>query len=280
MRLCRWRHVRSASLAVRRPAAQNTGDLRPRISVAENIGRMIKNDATCQQFTAPSRPCAKAAAMGGDCHGERARRAVVAGSHSEVRRRAASQRERDRNGRNPQEDLAGTIAAAEPRGDRLQQRRPWRVRNVRGTSRRGAVAYSRWNWHGQASRPTSTVPVLRSSDGCVHRSGYVYQMFLPGTGGRWQPEARDGGAIAGVDDERASQDWICYAWPIEPGVTGKRSFFIDSRGNYVAQHSATHGYGGDRRPLAGIAAHVFDNGTWGIAANTVDVLGDCWVVVN
>ena len=128
-------------------------------------------------------------------------------------------------------------------------------------------------------------PVLSPSfgrlhDGCVHRSGYVYQMFLPGTGGRWQPEARDGGAIAGVDDERASQDWICYAWPIEPGVTGKRSFFIDSRGNFVAQHSATHGYGGGRRPLAGIAAHVFDNGTWGIAANTVDVLGDCWVVVN
>ena len=117
-------------------------------------------------------------------------------------------------------------------------------------------------------------------NGCVHRSGYVFQMFLPGTGGVWLPESHSGGPLAGIDPVRASSDWICYAWPLHSDETGSRVFVIDSHGNLLAADQGRHGYEGSRAPTAGVAGRTFADGTWGAAANSLDVLGDCWVVVN
>lgn len=68
-------------------------------------------------------------------------------------------------------------------------------------------------------------------DGCngavVQRSGYYFQMWLPGgTGAVSDPEME--GPVP-VDPTTAATHWRAYAWPVEPGNTGVRAFYVDER---------------------------------------------------
>ncbi len=70
-------------------------------------------------------------------------------------------------------------------------------------------------------------------DGVVVRSGYAFKMFLGGplAGGvvPGVPELATGGANAGnmPDGGTAEQFWCCYAWPLVPGTSGRRVFFVN-----------------------------------------------------
>jgi len=71
-----------------------------------------------------------------------------------------------------------------------------------------------------------------SHDGVVERSGYRYRIYLPAIGGGWTTEDLDGGLTAGrVDVDGAETQWRLVAWPIEPGKTGRRTFFTDQNGD-------------------------------------------------
>lgn len=91
----------------------------------------------------------------------------------------------------------------------------------------------------------------RVSQSRTERSGYLYQMFLPGSGAEFVPEARRGGSVAStISGQNSAVAWCCYAWPVEYGVTGRRAFFIDARGITLINENRSTRYGGhDRAPI-------------------------------
>lgn len=119
----------------------------------------------------------------------------------------------------------------------------------------------------------------------VSRSGYNFQMWLPGvTAGGLTPgvaeDANGGKAGAPFPDSNNTEVlWCCYAWPINAGQTGSRAFFINQEGDLMqtanrgaAQFSgataptfdAAFTVAGDMAsPLAnGVAAAVAPNFVW------------------
>ncbi len=73
-------------------------------------------------------------------------------------------------------------------------------------------------------------------NGYVSRSGYLFQMWLPGpTAGVTPglPEQAFGGAGAFPDGNNAEILWCCYAWPIDVEGTGNRCFFVNQEGDLL-----------------------------------------------
>jgi prepilin-type N-terminal cleavage/methylation domain-containing protein len=79
--------------------------------------------------------------------------------------------------------------------------------------------------------------------GLVSRSGYFFQVWLPGaTAGGVTPGLPEapgtgpgtGGGAPGPggfpDSNNAENLWCCYAWPISAGETGNRVFFVNDEG--------------------------------------------------
>jgi type IV pilus assembly protein PilA len=136
-----------------------------------------------------------------------------------------------------------------------------------------------------------TPPVLSNAFGNVAnaqvvRSGYIFQMFLPDGTAQGIDEDATGGDPdngQGVDPARAEVLWCCYAWPSAFGNSGKRTFFINQSGDVLASKNTTTQYSGTVSVPTFDAAFV-GTGTIGmdanIAANTVAVDGEVWVVVN
>ena len=100
----------------------------------------------------------------------------------------------------------------------------------------GAQTVRNDNAGGTSATERITPPVLSSAFGNVAgsqvvRSGYIFQMYLPGMGGtEFQAEnATGGGGGAAIDPARAEVLWCCYAWPSSYGNSGKRSFFVNQR---------------------------------------------------
>jgi len=124
----------------------------------------------------------------------------------------------------------------------------------------------------RGTRKTLDPPVLSAAfcvsvdeNGAIRRSGYRFRIFLPGKDGaqvteRAQPKrsvvaspttATDGPngcpccvtrrvaqaevAVDGpIDTDAAEERWYCYAWPMDAGRTGTRSFYIDQSGVLLA----------------------------------------------
>ena len=91
----------------------------------------------------------------------------------------------------------------------------------------------------------------------VTRSGYMFQMWLPGatagglTGGL--PEAANGGAVAGAlpDGDNCEILWACYAWPMNQGQTGNRAFFVNQEGDLLqTRNQGAAAYNGAAAPPA------------------------------
>ena len=81
--------------------------------------------------------------------------------------------------------------------------------------------------------------------GRAKRSGYYFRVFLCDKDGKPIGE-QDG--TQNVDARLAQTTWCAYAWPIEQGKTGKRSFFVNQWGDILAvEHK---GYSGDAGPRA------------------------------
>ena len=89
----------------------------------------------------------------------------------------------------------------------------------------------------------------------IERSGYLFQLWLPGSGGVGVTEP-DGERVPVVDVEGAERAWCAYAWPAQPGSTGLRAFFINQDGDLL--QTSNHGglYGGN--PAEGGRAPAFD----------------------
>jgi len=85
-------------------------------------------------------------------------------------------------------------------------------------------------------------PVLASSfgvlqddgdgDAVVERAGYWFQVWLPARTGAVSERMNAAGA-ARVLPEAAELSWCAYAWPVEPGSTGQRAFFVSQEGDML-----------------------------------------------
>jgi hypothetical protein len=95
--------------------------------------------------------------------------------------------------------------------------------------------------------------------GVIQRSGYVFQVWV-GT--------QRGGAVVGMAEplgrvtpgrgptaDAAEIFWCCYAWPLHPGNTGNRSFFINQEGDVLVLEDVGRYHG---LPGQGGAAPSFD----------------------
>jgi len=143
--------------------------------------------------------------------------------------------------------------------------------------------------------PFGMVQADSAGDGCVQRQGYLYKIYLPDatvdsalpTGA--YPEAAAGGtdpALLGAwGSGNCEVMWCAYAWPVTPGQTGTRAFFLNQEGDVIAHDNKGGAYSGLIRPpvfdaaLSNAVAGDFDQ-PLGLAAqgNTAND-GNLWVVV-
>ncbi len=73
--------------------------------------------------------------------------------------------------------------------------------------------------------------------GEVERRGYLFKLFLPGTGGSALHEvpgrALAEGGEGTFDTDAAERQWCAYAWPIDAGVTGQLVLAVNQEGVLV-----------------------------------------------
>jgi hypothetical protein len=137
--------------------------------------------------------------------------------------------------------------------------------------------------HPTAGRQLMSPPVLGQSfaavvAGRVHRAGYVFEVWLPAVDGGWLNE-QDAAHGRRVDPVAAAKEWICYAWPEEYDVTGRRTFFMNHSGDILASSARLlRPYSGDVAPQPGRSAFVRSGAGGVTAANTIDGFGDRWGV--
>jgi len=92
----------------------------------------------------------------------------------------------------------------------------------------------------QAAGTTIDPPILGATfqtlnNSNVNKSGYLFRMYLPDNAGAFagQTEAAGGGDAGGTDQDGAEVFWAAYAWPVDPGTTGNRAFFVNQRGELL-----------------------------------------------
>jgi prepilin-type N-terminal cleavage/methylation domain-containing protein len=124
-------------------------------------------------------------------------------------------------------------------------------------------------------------------DSEVSRSGYLFQMYLPGLAGVGVEELATTGGIGGaaVDADLCETTWCCYAWPANYNNSGNRTFFVNQSGDVTATDEATYTGGGCSEPggtldagsaLLGAIANITGN----VAIGTVGSDGEFWKQVN
>ena len=97
------------------------------------------------------------------------------------------------------------------------------------------------------------IQVDAAVEGVTVRSGYYFKMFLPDvTAAGVTPGFAENG-VAGIGGSDAANIpnsdeceilWACYAWPVDAGKTGNRSFFINQEGDILQFLNAAEVYEG------------------------------------
>jgi prepilin-type N-terminal cleavage/methylation domain-containing protein len=84
-----------------------------------------------------------------------------------------------------------------------------------------------------------------TDEGFVSRSGYYFKILLPATDGTGELADADGYAWSDIDDDLAETTWVCYAWPVNYGNSGNRTFMVNQTGDVVATEDSDYtGKGG------------------------------------
>ena len=122
---------------------------------------------------------------------------------------------------------------------------------------------------GAFRRPNTT--------GWVSRSGYFFAIYLPAAGG--VGTICDIATFPTIDEDLTETTWCCYAWPVNYGNSGNRTFHVNQTGDVTATENAA--YSGTGIPPAGSA---FQGGLTTItgltAVGTFGADGFVWRQVN
>jgi len=108
--------------------------------------------------------------------------------------------------------------------------------------------------HGYLSSAFSRPTLLPEGDAVIERSGFMFQMLLPGVDGGWVPESHP--LTAMPDTDGAEVRWCCLAWPADHPGSGTRAFFVDESGAVFWTEGACYGYEGTIRTPAFDATFV------------------------
>src|SRR5262245_28562769 len=121
-----------------------------------------------------------------------------------------------------------------------------------------------------------------NAGGAVSRSGYFFRLFLPGAAGAGVGEPQAGFAAAsGLDNNLAATTWCCYAWPVNYGQSGNRSFFTNQGGDVTTTEKSTYSGGtGPACDAAFQAASTAGTITGAVAIGVVGKDGNTWKQVN
>lgn len=106
----------------------------------------------------------------------------------------------------------------------------------------------------------------------VSRSGYMFKIFLPNTAGIGLEEDATGGAtsnIANLSPDYCETTWNAYAWPINYGNSGKRTFFVNQQGDVLQCQNTTKNYNGTT--VAPTADAAYDTASTAAALTIVNV---------
>jgi prepilin-type N-terminal cleavage/methylation domain-containing protein len=117
--------------------------------------------------------------------------------------------------------------------------------------------------------------------GEVSRSGYFFHVFLPGAAGVGVAEPQTGFTAAALNADLSETTWCAYAWPVNYGQSGNRTFFTNQGGDLIATEAA--GYSGTGAgPASDAAFKPADAGriTGAVAIGIVGVDANTWKQVN
>lgn len=149
---------------------------------------------------------------------------------------------------------------------------------------------------GPLGGPVLNPPVLSGSlatvvGGFVNKSGYLYEMILPGAGGVPLNEAPAGGSPGGENADLCETSYIAYSWPMGFANTGNRAFCVNQTGdvlqtNNLASPVAGGHYSAAAAAPAGDAA--MENGAAGTITGSLSISNrpnpavdtNVWLVVN
>lgn len=121
---------------------------------------------------------------------------------------------------------------------------------------------------GISANPTSPAFITsvlgttaRRNGGVGERAGYYYLVYLPTDRGPAVAESDPLAPGVAADANRQEVAFVCYAWPVRVGVTGRRAFVVSQQGEVFATDN--HGYqnysGLDHRPAPGAAYVASDS---------------------
>ena len=147
-----------------------------------------------------------------------------------------------------------------------------------------------WNVRDDANVGILNPPVLSGAfrtivaagDGAVSRSGYFFKVLLPQANGTGICVDDDPADFANVNADLAETTWCCYAWPVNYGNSGNRTFCVNQSGDIVTTEDRT--YSG-AIPATWTAGAAFLTATAGsitsrLAVGTSGNDGNLWKQVN
>ena len=79
-----------------------------------------------------------------------------------------------------------------------------------------------------------------NATGQVSRSGYFFRVYCPGAAGVGVGEPTAGFTAALLNADLSETTWCCYAWPVNYGQSGNRTFFTNQGGDLVATEKNTY----------------------------------------
>jgi len=138
--------------------------------------------------------------------------------------------------------------------------------------------------HVQASPHGRLVPAVLhntwqtlNAHGEGTRSGYLYRIYLPGSGGVGVGEPTEGFPADSVATDLAETTWCMYAWPEKYGTTGTRTYFTNQGGDVLwTDASAYSGPGAGPAPDAAYLPEVRGRIVGRAAIGLKGVDGNVW----
>ncbi len=116
----------------------------------------------------------------------------------------------------------------------------------------------RGNKEGKSLSESPYIPAAMGyldEKGRIYRNGYYFKIYLPGA----ESAAVPGISLPDPDAKaapRQEQAWCIYAWPVQYGVTGRRTFFMNQSGRIYYTYASVKNYGGDNEPAVEAAFDV------------------------
>jgi len=102
------------------------------------------------------------------------------------------------------------------------------------------------------------------ANGFVSRSGYYFRIMLPSVTGTGLVADAASFTWTNIDEDLAETTWCCYAWPVNYGNSGNRTFMVNQTGDVVSTEDST--YSGTTGP--GAAAGFYQPATSSITGLT------------